>query len=214
MLYYIFVVNIGYEQLLLSSHINIINLSGIFKMKILFFGLVTLLLLISFTGCAKVYNYTVSSDNILALKNFSKNSEGVKIGKFTDSNKNEVTVICRRVYRYVGTPKGETFASYIENAFKKELMLSDMYNENSTITITANLNDIYGSTVFGNAYWKFDVTVKSSNGNSYNVNTKYDYKSTVLLYPACGQMRRYFVPAVQKLNSDIIKHPKFKTLIQ
>lgn len=63
-------------------------------MKRLFFGLVTLLLLISFTGCAKVYNYTVSSDNILALKNFSQNSEGVKIGKFTDSNKNDVTAFC------------------------------------------------------------------------------------------------------------------------
>ncbi|WP_069471809.1 hypothetical protein [Candidatus Marithrix sp. Canyon 246] len=183
-------------------------------MKKLFFGLVTLLLLISFSGCAnKVHNYAISSDNMLALKTFSNSSEGIKIVKFTDSNKNEATLMCR-LSTPVGTPKGETFASYIENAFTKELMVSDMYNENSTIIITANLNDIYGSTVLGNAYWKFDITVKSSNGNSYNVNTKYDYESSLLVYSACTEMQRSFVPAVQKLNGEIIKHPKFKNLIQ
>lgn len=183
-------------------------------MNKLFFGLVTLLLLISFSGCAnKVHNYAISPDNMLALKKFSKSSEGVKIGKFTDSNKNEASVMCR-LSTPVGTQKGETFASYIQNAFKKEVMVSDMYNQDSNITITANLNDIYGSTMLGNAYWKFDITVKSSNGNSYNINSRYDYESSFSAYSACSEMQRSFVPAVQKLNGDIINHPNFKRLIQ
>lgn len=76
------------------------------------------------------------------------------------------------------------------------------------------LNDIYGSTVFGNAYWEFDVTVTSSNKEEMTVKSRYDYESSYLASSACSEMQRSFVPAVQKLIGDIIKNQKFKNLIQ
>jgi len=183
-------------------------------MKRIFLGLVTLFMLLSFSGCAnKVHVYSTSRDNMLALKVLSKSSKGVNIGEFTDSNRSEATLMCR-LSAPVGTPKGETFASYIQNAFEKEMMVSEMYNKDSEITISANLDDIYGSTVLGNAYWEFNMTVKSSNGNSCNVSTRYDYGSSFSAYSACSEMQRSFVPAVQKLIGDIIEHPNFKSLIQ
>ena len=183
-------------------------------MRKIFLVLTILLLALNFSGCAnKVHNYTISSDNMIALKSYSKSNKGVNIGEFTDSDRKESRVMCR-LATPVGTPKGETFASYIQNAFKQEMMVSDMYDNDSNITISANLDDIYGSTTLGNAYWEFNVTVKSSNGGSYKVNTKYDYESSFTAYSACSEMQRSFVPAVQKLISGIIKNLSFKALIQ
>ena len=84
----------------------------------------------------------------------------------------------------------------------------------TTIIISVNLDDIYGSTILGNAYWEFKVTVKSSNGNSYRVDSRYDYESSYFAGSACSEMQRSFVPAVQKLIGDIIQNPKFVTLIE
>jgi outer membrane protein OmpA-like peptidoglycan-associated protein len=186
----------------------------VYKMRKLFLAITILLLALNFSGCAnKVHTYAPSPDNMIALKNYSNSNEGVNIGEFSDSNRNESKVMCR-LATPVGTQKGETFASYIQNAFMQELMISDMYNSDSNITISANLDDIYGSTMLANAYWEFKITVKSSNGNSYKVHTRYDYESSFAAYSACSEMQRSFVPAVQKLISDIINNANFKTLIQ
>ena len=182
-------------------------------MRKLFLAITILLLALHFSGCAnKVHIYSPSTDNLITFKNFSKSHEGVNIGEFGDSGRNESKVMCR-LSPPVGTQDGETFASYIRKAFMQELMVSDMYNGDSNMTISANLDDIYGSTMLGNAYWEFKITVKSSNGNSYQVHTRYDYESSYLAYSACPEMQRSFVPAVQKLIGDIINHADFKTLI-
>ena len=182
-------------------------------MKKIFLVLTILLLALNFSGCAnKVHSYAISSDNMIALKSLSKNRKGVNIDEFTDSGRKESRLMCR-LATPVGTSKGETFASYIQNAFKQEMMISDMYDNDSNIIISANLDDIYGSTTLGNAYWEFNITVKSSNGNSYKVNTRYDYESSFSAYSACSEMQRSFVPAVQKLIGNIIKNLSFKTLI-
>jgi len=174
----------------------------------------TLLLIgtILLSGCAnKVHDYSVSTENLIALKSLAKAAKPVNLGKFTDSAKGERSLMCR-LATPVGTPQGETFASYIQNALKKELIITDMYNPNAKNTITANLNDIYGSTVLGNAYWSFDITMKSSNGKSYRVKSQYDYESSYLASSACSEMQRSFPLAVQKLIGEIIKNPHFAEL--
>jgi len=181
-------------------------------MKYLFHGIIALAAIIGLSGCAnKVQAYAVSTENLLTLKGLATKANKVNVGEFTDSGKHERAVMCR-LATPIGTPKGETFASYIQNAFKKELIISDMYDPNAKNTITANINDVYGSTVLGNAYWSFDVTVKSSNGKSYNVKSKYDYESSFSAMSACSEMQRSFPLAVQKLIGDIIRHPKFVEL--
>lgn len=163
------------------------------------------------TGCAnKVATYSVSTDNIMSLKNLSK---GINLGDFTDSNRNESKVMCR-LATPVGTSSGETFTSYIKKAFKKELLVSNKYDETSNTKLSMNLDKIYGSTTLGNAYWEFQVTVKNSNGKRFPLNSKYEYESSYLATSACSEMQRSFVPAVQKLIGETVQHNMFKTLIQ
>lgn len=167
-----------------------------------------------FSGCAnKVHDYSVSTENILVLKDIAKLDKKISIGNFTDSGREESKLMCR-LSTPIGTPKGETFATYIKNAFEKELLISGMYDKNSQIKISANLNEVYGSTVLGNAYWSFDITLKSSNGKKMNIKSRYDYESSFSAVSACSEMQRSFPLAVQKLIKDIINNPKFKELIK
>ena len=166
------------------------------------------------TGCAnKVPAYAISTNNVVSLQGLSANNGKVNLNNFTDSGRDESKVMCR-LATPVGTANGETFASYIENAFKKELLVAGMYDPKSNITISVNIDNLYGSTTLGNAYWEFDVTVKSSNGTSYKVHSRYDYESSFTAMSACSEMQRSFVPAVQKLIGDIVKNPKFPDLLK
>ena len=113
----------------------------------------------------------------------------------------------------VGT-EGETFAKYIENALVTELEIGNMLNPKSNIKITGHLENIYGSTVLGNAYWEFTLKVSSSNGKSFDVTTRYDYESSFTAYSACSEMQRSYMPAVQQLVNKIITDPKFKELLK
>lgn len=180
-------------------------------MKKVFIGSLALMLTIVFSGCAnKVYTYSPKTENIMYLKS-ADSVDKMSIAKFTDSDKEEAKVMCR-LATPIGTPDGETFASYIQNALTQELMLADKYNEKASNILSANLDEMYGSTTLGNAYWEFKVTMKSSNGNVFQTSSRYDYESSFSAMSACSEMQRSFVPAVQKLNSDIIKNPKFASL--
>ncbi|WP_295420135.1 hypothetical protein [Sulfurovum sp.] len=181
-------------------------------MKKIFHGILALVAIMALSGCAnKVHDYSVSTNNLLALKTISGTANKVNLGEFTDSGRGERSTMCR-LATPIGTPKGETFASYIQNALKKELIISDMFDENAKRTITANLDKIYGSTVIGNAFWEFAITLKSSNGLSYKVNSRYDYESSFSAMSACSEMQRSFPLAVQKLIGEIVKNPKFVAL--
>ncbi|MDQ7061859.1 MAG: hypothetical protein Q9M43_12355 [Sulfurimonas sp.] len=181
-------------------------------MKKIVIGSLALVLTVVFSGCAnKVPTYSPKTANIMQLKGMSSDAK-TSVGKFTDSGNEETKVMCR-LATPIGTPSGETFTSYIQDALTQELMLADKFDPKSSNILTANLNDIYGSTTLGNAYWEFKVTVKSSNGTSFDTNSRYDYDSSYFAGSACSEMQRSFVPAVQKLNNEIINNPKFKDLL-
>lgn len=180
-------------------------------MKKIVLGSLFFVITVLFSGCAdKVHNYSPKATNVMQLRDVA-NGEKIYVEKFSDSNKDEKKLMCR-LTAPIGTPDGETFASYIQDAFTQELILADKYSEKSSNTITANLDDIYGSTMLANAYWEFKITMKSSNGVTYETNSRYDYESSYAAGSACSEMQRSFVPAVQKLNKDIISNPKFADL--
>jgi len=165
------------------------------------------------SGCAnKVPMYSNSPQNMRAVKTVATSSSPVNIGKFTASNEGESKVMCR-LATPVGTPDGITFAKYIEDALSTELEMGNMLDPKSKITVTGNLNSIYGSTVLGNAYWEFKVKVTSSNGKNFDVVSRYDYESSFTAYSACSEMQRSYLPAVQELINKIITNSQFKELL-
>lgn len=180
-------------------------------MKKIIIGSLAVLLAVLFSGCAdKVHSYSPKTANILYLKGISDGKKAF-VDKFSDSGKGESKLVCR-LMAPIGTPDGETFASYIQDAFVQELAIADKYDAKSANIISANLDDIYGSTMLGNAYWEFKITMKSSSGVSYETHSRYDYESSYNANSACSEMQRSFVPAVQKLVGDVINNPKFTDL--
>jgi len=166
------------------------------------------------TGCAnKVPTYSNTPQNMRAVKAVSASATPVNIGKFTATNEGESKVMCR-LATPVGTPDGMTFAKYIEDALSTELEMGNMIDPKSKITVTGNLDSIYGSTTLGNAYWDFKLKVISSNGKSFDIASRYDYESSFSAYSACSEMQRSYLPAVQELVNKIITNPQFKELLQ
>ena len=171
----------------------------------------SLLATLLFTGCGiKTNEYNVSADNVQTLRNYQDLK--LDVSNFTASNKDESSVMCR-LAETVSTPKGEPFSEYIKDAFVSELKMAGVYDKNSDLKISGNLNKIYGSSMFGNAYWEMDVTVTSSNGNSITVNTKRDYPSSYLASTACNNMGISFAPTIKQLINDILNHKDFGELL-
>lgn len=172
-------------------------------------SLVTTLL---FSGCGiKINEYNVSADNVQTLRNYKDLK--LDVSTFTASNKDESSVMCR-LAETVSTPKGEPFSQYIEEALVSELKMASVYDKNLDLKISGNLNKIYGSTMFGNAYWEINVTITSSNGKSITVNTKRDYPSSYLASTACNNMGTSFAPTIKQLINDILNHKDFAELLK
>jgi hypothetical protein len=163
------------------------------------------------TGCGiKTSDYAVSAQNVQKLRSYKELKLG--INSFTAETKDESTVMCRAA-ETIETPKDESFEKYIENALRDELIMSGIYDENSTLKLSGHLKKIYASSMLGDAYWSFDIKVMSTNGKSIDLESKNEYGSAFLAFTACNNMGSSFAPSVKKLIRDILNHPKFDELI-
>eukprot|EP01156_Anaeramoeba_ignava_P011488 Anaeramoba_ignava/a483548_23.p1 GENE.a483548_23~~a483548_23.p1 ORF type:complete len:186 (-),score=9.13 a483548_23:1022-1579(-) len=163
------------------------------------------------TGCGiKTNEYNVSADNVMQLKKMENTK--IAVDSFDSANPGESSKLCR-LAETISTPQGEPFEKYIENALKSELKMADMYDENSNLKISGKVLKVDASTMLGNAYWAIELTVKSNNGKTIQVNTKREYPSAYLAMTACNNMATSFSPTVRNLVSDIINHKEFKTLL-
>jgi hypothetical protein len=164
-----------------------------------------------FTGCGiKTSEYNVSADNVQTLRDYKELK--LDVSTFTATTPAESSIMCR-LAETVSTPKGESFEEYIKDALISELKMAGSYDKNSDLKISGNLNKIYGSTMFGNAYWEINVTITSSNGKSITVNTKRDYPSSYLATTACNNMGTSFSPTIKQLIGDVINHKDFSSLL-
>lgn len=172
----------------------------------------SILLVMLFTGCSvKTPQYNSSADNVVELR---KINSKLYVGNFT-ATVSENKILCR-LARTVTTENNMSFEQYIENAFVEDLKMADKYSGKSNITISANLNKLSASSGIANTgYWKFDMTLLSNNGKSFDISSEYIYETSFVGAIACNEhMPNSFKPAVQKLIKDIITHPKFNSLIQ
>ncbi len=181
-------------------------------MKISFsLGLLGLLLFL-FAGCGiKIQEYHSSADNIVELRKYSTK---IAVGNFNANNAGESHILCR-LAETISTPSGEPFSEYIRKALIDELKMAGLYDENSIIVIVGNLNNIYGSSMLGNAYWEFDVTLTQKDTNkTFNIKSKIDYPSAYLAFTACTNMATTLNKGVKELIYKIITHKEFVNIMQ
>lgn len=156
-------------------------------------------------GCANFATgrYTVSTDNVVALRSLSGTQ--IAVGEFTDPE-NRRELACQ-YHGPMVTLDGETFASFIGKAFADELKMAGLYSATAPVTITGRLDQIDNSTAFGTD-WELTLTVFASTGRSGTITEKYDYKGSVFSFDPgaeCEQVALAFVPAVQNLIGKIIQ---------
>jgi predicted Zn-dependent protease len=188
-----------------------------------FFVFMTLLLLNGCGGMAvmvvntntdKMHDYNSSTSNQAILRNLSKKGYRVNVGDFVYADKDEKTAkITCRLMTSVAPPKNESYAKYIKHAFQREFRSAKLYDPHAAITIRTNINKLEGGTVYGDAYWLFDITFISSNGKSYHLISKYIYSSSITATYACKEMHKTFPFALQKLIHDAVKNPGFIKLL-
>lgn len=165
-----------------------------------------------FTGCGiKSTEYTASAKNLQALKNYGDIKVGVST--FTAKTPGNYSTLCR-LAETITTPNDEPYEVYIENALKEELIMAGLYDAKSKIKITGFVDEVVGSSMLGDAFWKFSLKVSSTNGNEIVVNTKKSYSSSFIAYTACNNMGSTFSSSVKQLINDIVTHEDFRSLLK
>lgn len=164
------------------------------------------------TGCASTYStsrYSVSVDNIMALRSLNGNS--LNIGAFSATMPAQTEITCRQLGP-IKTPDGEAFAQYVRKALIDELSIANAFSSSSLFTLTGNLDAIDFQSHTGS--WYLALTVKSSNGKTMSVSESYNFTSSFIGDNACNQTAQAFMPAVQNLVGKIVRSSKFIELSQ
>lgn len=162
------------------------------------------------SGCStySASRYSISTDNVVALR--SLNGQSVNVGAFSATKSGEKEIMCRGVGP-IKTPDGEPFSEYVRKAFLDELKIANVYSVSAPVTITGNLDAIDFSSSSGD--WNLSLTISSSNGKSMSVSETYSYTSSFYGETACNQTAQAFMPAVQNLVGKVVRSPEFVALV-
>ena len=168
------------------------------------------LILIQISGCSTYAGdrYSISANNVVALRPYSANEVGV--GEFTSSHPSFSSLGCWGVMR-VKTPDGETLQNYIRNALVSELKIAEAYSDNGQNTLTGNLDKMYFRESTG--LWKILLTLTSTNGESITAEENYEFTTSFYADATCDQMAQALMPAVQNLIEKLVRHPRFGQLV-
>lgn len=177
-------------------------------MKSLVIGLSLFVLL---SGCSTyaVSRYSISADNVVALR--ALNGKTISIGSFTSSTPGLNEIMCRGVGP-IKSPDGEPFSEFIRKALIDELKMANAYSSSSSITLTGNLDAIDFSSTSGS--WHLALSIKSSNGKSMTATEEYSFKSSWYGEAACNQTAQALMPAVQNLVGKIVRSREFIAMVE
>ncbi|WP_412971284.1 hypothetical protein [Glaciecola sp. MF2-115] len=162
------------------------------------------------SGCSTyaTNRYSISADNVVALKNVAGNK--VAVGAFGATTPGVSSIMCRGVGP-IKTPDGESFENFVRNALISEMKIADVYSDDAGVKLTGNLDKIDFSSASGK--WTLGVTLNSSNGNSLSVTEDYEFTTSFYGETACNQTGQALMPAVQNVITKLVSNPEFTTLV-
>lgn len=174
--------------------------------KLLLAGISVVLL----SGCSTYASsrYSISADNVVALKQYKDTEVGV--GSFTATKPGQTSIMCRGVGP-VETPDGETFEEFVRGALVSEMKIAEVYSEDTKNIITGNLDEIDFDS--GSGVWSLSVTVKSNNGKQIQISEDYKYSTSFYGETACNQTAQALMPAVQNVITKLVQHKEFPSMM-
>jgi hypothetical protein len=154
--------------------------------------------------------YSILADNSLAIK--SLKASGIGVGAFQPPA--EFSETCRALGP-LKVADNLTHTGYIQKAFEDELKLAGAFGTPSRVSLNGKINKLEFSSSHGltGGYWKIDMTLASTNGQSMNVDEYYEFNSGFSAPEACRQTAEAFTRAVQNLVGKTVSDPKFKSLV-
>jgi hypothetical protein len=173
-------------------------------------GFILLLLVTLLSGCSTyaASRYSVSTDNVVALRGL--NGKTVNVGAFSSTEPGQSEIMCRGVGP-IKTPDSEPFSEFIRKALIDELKIANVFSPTAPITLTGTLDKIDFSSNSGN--WNLALTLKSSNGKSMSVAEDYSYTTSFYGETACNQTAHALMPAIQNLLGKIVRSPDFVAFV-
>lgn len=179
-------------------------------------GLVLLVLVVLLSGCSTYVpsRYSISVDNVMALRTL--NGKTLNVGAFSSSQPGQNEIMCYTA-GLIKTPDGEPFSEFIRKALLDELRMANAFSPTAPVSLTGNLDQIvFEEPQSFSPYvssWKLALTVKSSNGRAMVVKEDYSYTTSFKVETACYQNAQALIPAVQNLIGKIVLSPDFIGLL-
>lgn len=164
------------------------------------------------TGCAPHITqvYSPSSKNIMTLRDLSTTTKNkLSVGKFEGDDSK---INCRGAK--IAPPNNMTFASYLKNALTEELMLANLYDENSSLQISGNLKELEVECAVGTGKWNIEMELIPKSGKPFVIKKSYDFEGAYMGRVVISNAQQSFVPATQEAINALLKSPEFKSYIK
>jgi hypothetical protein len=168
-------------------------------------------LALSVSACSTMQppRYAISVDNVQALKAYGdakvEFASLIQTASFSSN--------CRMMGP-IEPADGLSVPQFITKAFNDELKMASIY-DNEGVRLTGDVVKVEFSSISGltNGYWDLGLKVNSTNGQSLDVENKYEFKSGFDAITACNATADALSPAVQDLIKATIAHPDFEKLL-
>lgn len=174
------------------------------------------------SGTPFIPNYVISDANVRTLRSarkpiqlgeFSRVRTDEDCRSFDSSPTSRVTCALLDKAVYCGTeirPGGEqSFSQYLQSAFNQELVAADRQARPNGTRVSIGLRRIEVHCFFGHS-WELEVIVTVGDRAPYVVKTVYSFEGAFSGALRYQRARHGFVPAVQKMISEVINHPTFR----
>lgn len=157
--------------------------------------------------------YGMSAENIQTIHQVAgATPTKVSVGTFTAAVPGQKSITCRAAGG-VGTPEGESFAAYVQNALVSELKVANVYAPESTVRIDGKLDNIDFNSNIGAGKWLVDLTVSGPGIDTFSVHEIYPFSTNWVADKACEQVAAALQPAVQQTLGKLYASPGFKALV-
>jgi hypothetical protein len=166
------------------------------------------------TACAHVSpQYSASAVDVEEIRLVSNGTSKISVGNFTAAKDVESSITCRGEGP-VSPPNNKTFQAYFRDALVEELNIAGILSETSDRNLTATLDRINFSSAMTGGDWDISMTFSSKGVEPFVISIIYPFDSSFVAATACQQVAEALPQATQKLISELIKHPSFKSLIR
>ncbi len=173
--------------------------------------LLILSLLIAISGCSTMQppRYSVSVDNIQALKKY----DNAKAEVVSFSQSAEFSSNCRAMGP-IEPADGLTISAFISKALNDEFKMAGVHAGDG-VKIKGDVKKIEFSSISGltNGFWDIAIQLNSSNGETLSISNKYTFKSGFDAITACNATADALTPAIQDLIKAAVTDPNFSKLL-